>query len=133
MRLHLNADTAGCWPAVIDALRELGRPDAPFYPDYEDATKAVEDLFGVPVEYVLLTNGLDEGILAACGAAFRDRRDCVPETLGVVPAIDMYEVCSHALGGRLVTVPANADFTLPADALRAAVTPRTRILFLANP
>jgi len=133
MRLHLNENTAGCSPAVIDALRELGRPDAAFYPDYEDATKAVADLFGVPVEYVLLTNGLDEGILAACGAAFRDRRDGVPETLGVVPAFDMYEVFTHALGGRLVTVPANADFTLPADALRAAVTPRTRILFLASP
>lgn len=133
MRLHLNENTAGCSPAVIDVLRQLGRADAGFYPDYDDARTAVADIFRVPPDYVLLTNGLDEGILAACGAAFRDRSGGVPETLGVVPAFDMYEIFTAALGARMVTVPTGAGFTLPLDGLRAAVTPNTRIVFLANP
>jgi histidinol-phosphate aminotransferase len=132
MRLHLNENTAGCSPAVIDALRELGRLEAGFYPDYEDARQAVADNFRVPAEYVLLTNGLDEGILAACAAAFRDRTG-VPETLGVAPAFDMYEVSTAALGGRMVTVPLDPDFAHSTARLRGAVTAQTRIVFLANP
>lgn len=133
MRLHLNENTAGCSPAVIEALRQLGRLDAGFYPDYDDARQAVAENFGVPADYVLLTNGLDEGILAACGSAFRDRDGGVPETLGVVPAFDMYEIFTTALGGRMAAVPAGPGFTTPFDDLRKAVTPRTRIAFLANP
>jgi histidinol-phosphate aminotransferase len=133
MRLHLNENTAGCSPAVIDVLRQLGRADAGFYPDYDDTRQAVADYFRVPEEYVLLTNGLDEGILAACGAALRDRSGRVPETLGVSPAFDMYETLTVALGGHMVTVPLDRDFTHPMERLREAITPDTRIVFLANP
>lgn len=133
MRLHLNENTAGCSPAVLEALRRLGRPEAGFYPDYEDAAQAAADHFGVPLEYLVLTNGLDEGILAACGSAFRDRSGDVPETLGVAPAFDMYEVFTNALGGRYVAVAAGDGFATPFEALRNAVTRQTRIAFLANP
>jgi len=133
MRLHLNENTAGCSPAVIETLRQLGRLDAGYYPDYEDARQAVADNFRVPPDYVLLTNGLDEGILAACAATFRDRSGGVPEALSVVPAFDMYEVFTIALGGRLMTVPVGDGFTTPFEQFRNAVTPQTRIAFLANP
>jgi histidinol-phosphate aminotransferase len=133
MRLHLNENTAGCSPAVIDTLRQLGRLEAGFYPDYDIARDAVAALFGVTPDHVLLTNGLDEGILAACATAYRDRTGGIPETLGVTPAFDMYEIYTDALGGRMVTVPLDADFALDAERLRRAITPRTRIVFLANP
>lgn len=132
MRLHLNENTAGCSPAVIDALRQLGRPDAGCYPDYEDARQAVADHFRVPADYVLLTNGLDEGILAAYASAYRDRAG-VPETISVAPAFDMYEIYAAALGGRFVTVPLPPDFAHSTARLREAVTPQTRIVLLANP
>ena len=133
LRLHLNENTAGCSPAVMAALRALTRVDAAFYPDYDTPQRAVAAHFGVEPEAVLLTNGLDEGILAVTAAALRDRSGDVPEALGVVPAFDMYEVCTEALGGRLVTVPLTADFECPFDEIRRACTRRTRILFLTNP
>jgi histidinol-phosphate aminotransferase len=133
MRLHLNENTAGCSPAVLEALRALGRGDAGFYPDYDTAQSAVARHFGVPDDHVLLTNGLDEGILAAAAAACRDHSNGVPEAVGVAPAFDMYEVSTTAIGARMVTVPLNDEFELSADDIRAALTPRTRIVFLANP
>jgi histidinol-phosphate aminotransferase len=133
MRLHLNENTAGCSPTVLETLRALGRQDAGFYPDYTKARAAVASRFGVRDDHVLLTNGLDEGILAAAGAAFRDRSGGVPETVGVAPAFDMYEVCTTALGGRMVTVPLDGAFRFDAAAVRAAVTDATRIVFVANP
>jgi histidinol-phosphate aminotransferase len=87
----------------------------------------------VTTDHVLLTNGLDEGILAAAAAAFRDRTGPIPETVGVAPAFDMYEVCTTALGGRMVTVPLDGNYDLDVAAIAGAVTPATRIVFLANP
>jgi len=133
IRLHLNENTAGCSPAVFDTLQRLGRGDAGFYPNYDAARHAAAGCFGVSADHVLLTNGLDEGILAAAAAAFRDRTGGVPETIGVAPAFDMYEVCTAALGGRMVTVPLDDSYDLDAEAIVAAVTPATRIVFLANP
>lgn len=133
MRLHLNENTAGCSPAVAAALSRLGRGDAGIYPDYGDAQRAVADALGVPAARVLLTNGMDEGILAATAAAFRDRTGGIPEGLGVRPAFDMYETLVTALGGRMITVPMDEAFRLPADALRRAVTAETRIVFVTNP
>jgi histidinol-phosphate aminotransferase len=133
MRLHLNENTAGCSPAVMDTLRALGRQDASCYPDYDKARAAVAGCFGVPADHVVLTNGLDEGILAAVAAAFRDRTVAAPETLSVVPAFDMYEMCTTALGGRLVPVPLGDRFELDTSALKAAATANTRIVFVTNP
>jgi histidinol-phosphate aminotransferase len=133
MRLHLNENTAGCSPAVIQVLRGLGRGDAGIYPDYDAAQRAVAGALGVPVEYVLLTNGMDEGILAATACAFRDRRGGVPDAIGVTPAFDMYETLVHAFGGRLAAVPMDDDFALPARAIVAAVGAATRIVFITNP
>lgn len=133
MRLHLNENTAGCSPAVLETLRALGRQDAGFYPDYGRARAAVAACFGVPGDHVVLTNGLDEGILAAVGAAFRERTAEVPETVGVAPAFDMYEACTIALGGRMVTVPLDDGYGLDPARIRAALTPATRIVFVTNP
>jgi histidinol-phosphate/aromatic aminotransferase/cobyric acid decarboxylase-like protein len=59
MRLHLNENTAGCSPAVMDVLARLGRGDAGVYPDYDKAQRAVAASLGLPVDRVLLTNGMD--------------------------------------------------------------------------
>jgi histidinol-phosphate aminotransferase len=133
MRLHLNENTAGCSPAVVDVLARLGRGDAGIYPDYSEAQRVVAGALGVPPSRVLLTNGMDEGILAATAAAFRDRSGAIPEGLGVRPAFDMYETLVTALGGCMVTVPMDETFQLPVDELRRAVTADTRIVFVTNP
>jgi histidinol-phosphate aminotransferase len=133
VRLHLNENTAGCSPAVLETLRALGRGDAGTYPDYGDAQAAAARLFDLPAEWVLLTNGLDEGILAATAAAFRDRRGGIPEALGLAPAFDMYDACATALGGQMITVLLDERFDLDVDAVARAVTPSTRIVFVTNP
>jgi len=133
VRLHLNENTAGCSPAVLEALRRLERSDAGFYPDYGQAQEAVARLFGVQVEHLVRTNGMDEGIVAGAAAACREHSNGTPEAVGVAPAFDEYEICTTAVGGRMVTVPLNDEFELSAQDIRAAVTPRTGIVFVTNP
>jgi histidinol-phosphate aminotransferase len=133
MRLHLNENTAGCSPAVMAALRALDRTAAGFYPEYDAARDAVAGYLGVPADHILLTNGLDEGILAVAIAAVRDRAGAVPDFVTVSPAFDMYEIYANAIGARLVAVPLGGDLTLSAGAVRAAITPQTRLVIVTNP
>lgn len=133
VRLHLNENAAGASPRVMDVLRTLGRREAGLYPDYDAAYAAASRCFAVPRDYIVLTNGLDEGILAVTTSAFRDRRSDRAEALGLSPAFDMYEICTRAVGGDFIAVPLDRTFALPFDAIRARVGPATRIVFLTNP
>ena len=134
LRLHLNENTGGASPAVLAALRTLTPETIAFYPDYSEAIAAVAERLGVPDRSVLLTNGLDEGILAASLAAVRCAE--VPgeaEAITVVPAFDMQAACAAAAGARVVEVPALADFGFPTTDLLRAITPATRIIFITSP
>ncbi len=134
LRLHLNENTSGCSPAVMEALRTLTRRDVAAYPDYDDAITACAARLGVASDSLLLTNGLDEGILAASVAALRNSPAASPfEAIVIVPAFDMYAACTDAAGGRVVDVPLGADFTFPLDAVLGAIGERTRLIWLTNP
>jgi histidinol-phosphate aminotransferase len=133
LRLHLNENTAGCSPKVIEALQRLTRQDIAFYPDYDEVIAACATRLGVTPRQIVLTNGLDEGILALTVAALRDRDASVPEALVVVPAFDMYASTAAGVGARVVEVPLGADFAFPATRILEAIGPRTRLLFLTSP
>jgi len=147
LRLHLNENTGGCSPKVIEALRALSPMDAAIYPDYGRVNDVCAAYLGVDPARLLLTNGLDEGILAAAIAYLqRDpgpatgRRDAgpvsdtsAPEGLIAEPCFGMYADCIEAVGGRIVRVAPPPDLAFPLDAVLAAITPRTRVIYLTSP
>ncbi len=63
LRLHLNENTGGCSPRVLAAIARLRTTDVSAYPSYTDLVRDCARHFGVDPEWILLTNGLDEGIL----------------------------------------------------------------------
>jgi len=131
LRLHLNENTAGCSPKVIAALQGLTRRQAAEYPDYDDAVSATSQRLRVSPDELLLTNGLDEGLLAISIVTLRSNSS--PEAIVVVPAFDMYAACADAAGGHVVEVPLNTDFSFPLAAVQRAITPDTRLIFLTSP
>ena len=123
LRLHLNENTAGCSPKVIAALHRLTRHDIATYPDYDAVTAACAARLGVSPDRLLLTNGLDDGILAAAMSALKHSpREAPFEAIVVVPAFDMYAACADAAGGRVVEVPLGDDFAFPLGDVLAAIT-----------
>jgi histidinol-phosphate aminotransferase len=132
LRLHLNENTAGCSPAVIDAIRGLTREQIAEYPDYEAVNAAAAARLHTSADSLLLTNGLDEGILVASMVALRATRGD-GEGIVVVPAFDMYAACTDALGGRVIQVPLGEEFEFPLEPVLRAITDRTRIVWLTNP
>ena len=121
MRLHLNENTGGCSPAVLEALRRIDPVDVSIYPDYRSVTAACERWFDVPAGWVQLTNGLDEGLYVAAQAVARGGQTSqtgvrpgsdqgqtrvrpesdqgqTPSVLIVEPAFEEYAICAAAAG-----------------------------------
>jgi histidinol-phosphate aminotransferase len=133
LRLHLNENTGGCSPRVLEAIRRVQPADVSTYPSYPAAVRATARHFGVDPDWVLLTNGLDEGILMmAVGHIARARlRDA--ETIIPLPAFDPYPNSTAAVGATAVRVEPGPDFAFPTQAVIDAITPRTKIIFLNTP
>ena len=127
--LDLNENTAGCSPRVLAKLRSLTAADVFLYPDRGASEAIVAAHLGVRPEELLLTNGVDEAVLLLF-SAFLGPGD---EAVYPVPTFPMYPICARATGAATVEISTDRDFRYPAAALRAAVTPRTRVIAIANP
>ncbi len=92
-----------------------------------------ERFYGIPLDpetQVLVTVGATEGIAAALLALVRPGEEVVV----VEPSYDSYDACVALAGGVRRSVPLRfPDLTLDLDAVRAAVTDRTRVLLLNTP
>jgi len=138
LRLHLNENTGGCSPKVVDAVRRFDARALATYPDYRAAVLETAAFLDVDPEWVVLTNGLDEGVLltaiaylaaaAPAGAAPRPR-----EVVMAMPAFETYITTATALGADIVKVPPAADYAFPVDAVLQAVTANTRLIYINNP
>ena len=133
LRLHLNENTGGCSPRVLDAIRALQTTDVSTYPSYPSIVRACAAHFGVDPEWILLTNGLDEGILMAAVGHIALARAHDAETIVPLPAFDPYPNATAAVGATAVRVPPGPRFTFPTGAVLGAITPRTRMIFLNTP
>jgi histidinol-phosphate aminotransferase len=135
LRLHLNENTGGCSQAVIDAIRSISAEDTAYYPEYASLSRECAAYLGVGEAQLVLTNGLDEGLLALTVSAFSTMHGIqgLPEAIIPMPAFEMYSVFVKAAGGRVVPIPPGPDFAFQDEAVCNAVTERTRIVFLTNP
>jgi histidinol-phosphate aminotransferase len=134
LRLHLNENTAGCSPRVLEAMRALTRTDASLYPDYTAAHEACAAWLGLAPRRVALVNGLDEGIHAVSFSHLQRAQDgSQREALIVLPAFDMYAACAEIASARIVHVLPGPEFAFPIDEVLGAVSEATRVVFLTSP
>jgi len=129
LRLDFNESTAGCSPRVLARLRSLDAELLARYPEREPAEKEVASFLGLDPAQVLLTNGVDEAIHLLC-STYLNPGD---EALIVVPTFGMYAIFAQAEGARVVEVRAGDNFTFPAEDVLAKLSPRTRLIAVANP
>ena len=133
LRLHLNENTAGCSPKVLDAIRTLTAADVAAYPDYRSAVLACAAHFGVDPDWVMLMNGLDEGLLMLALARLGRDKTSGAEAIVPVPAFDPYFAAIDAVGAEAIRVPPLDRFAFPTSAVLDAISPRTRLVYLNTP
>lgn len=129
VRLDFNENTIGCSPTVIAAIQSLTAEELTRYPERGPVEALAAQHLGLEPEQVILTNGVDEAIHILC-QAFLDAGD---ELILPVPTYTMYEIYASSTDAQVVHIQADADFAFPFDRLVAAITPRTKIIAIANP
>jgi histidinol-phosphate aminotransferase len=146
LRLHLNENTGGCSPRVVEAVHGFTAERLAVYPDFTEAIRDTASFLGVDADRIVLTNGLDEGILLASIAYLMPAApralvemgaaavaDGPTEIVVALPTFEPYLHAAVALGARVVSVPATADYSFPVEAMLRAVTPNTRLVYVNNP
>lgn len=133
LRLHLNENTGGCSARVLDAIRNVDPRDVSTYPSYPELVRACARHFGVDPDWILLTNGLDEGILMAAVGHIARARIHDAETIVPLPAFDPYPNATAAVGATAIRIQPEQGYVFQTDAVLRAITPRTRMIFLNTP
>jgi histidinol-phosphate aminotransferase len=129
LRLDFNENTVACSPKVRDVLGRISAGSLTRYPERQPVESIVAAHLGLAPEQVALTNGVDEAIHVLF-ETFLEEGD---ELLLPVPTYTMYEVYASATNARVITVLAGDDLRFPFERLLAAITPRTKIIAIANP
>ncbi|HEY1211168.1 MAG TPA: histidinol-phosphate transaminase [Terracidiphilus sp.] len=129
LRLDFNENTVACSPKVREVLGRISAGSLTRYPERQPVEAIVAAHLGLAPAQVALTNGVDEAI----HVLFETFLDDGDELLLPVPTYTMYEVYASATDARVVTVLAGSDLQFPFERLLAAITPRTKIIAIANP
>jgi histidinol-phosphate aminotransferase len=129
LRLDFNENTLACSPRVREALAQISAGALTKYPEREPVEALVAAHLGIKPEQAALTNGVDEAIHVLF-EAFLDAGD---ELLLPVPTYTMYEVYASATDARTIAVEAADDLAFPFERLLAAISPRTKVIAIANP
>jgi histidinol-phosphate aminotransferase len=129
IKLASNENPLGPSPAALQAMRDtLERSH--FYPDGGAwaLRNAIAENLDLKRENVILGNGSNE-IIEFIGHAFLKPGD---EVVTAGHAFAVYSLMAQLFGAHTVAVP-DPGFTHDLEAMLAAVTPKTRQLFIANP
>ena len=129
LRLDFNENTLACSPKVKEALEQITAGALTLYPEREPVEALVAQTVGVQAEQLVLTNGVDEAI----HVLFETFLEAGDELLLPVPTYTMYEVYASSTDAKAVTVLAADDLAFPFERLLNAITPKTKIIAVANP
>ncbi|MDO8567095.1 MAG: histidinol-phosphate transaminase [Dehalococcoidales bacterium] len=129
IKLDANENPYGCSPKVQKALAGYTRWNT--YPD-AGQTKLRQQLqayTGVDAEYIVAANGSGELLDYILGLLLQPG----DEVINCPPTFDLYRVRTLINRGKLVNVPRTGQFAVNIEAVKAAVSPRTKLIVLSNP
>ncbi|HEX5803895.1 MAG TPA: histidinol-phosphate transaminase [Azospira sp.] len=127
VKLASNENPLGMSPKAKAAL-EKAAGTLERYPDDFDLKKALADHTGLGMERVVLGNGSNDVLDLIARVFLAPGRSAVFSQ----HAFAVYPLATLSTGAELIVVPAR-DFGHDLDAMRAAIRPDTRIVWVANP
>jgi histidinol-phosphate aminotransferase len=128
-KLSSNENPLGASPSAVEAVRSVAA-SLEFYPDGAASRlrEAIAEVHGLNPDNILCTNGSDEALGLLAQAYLQPGDEGIFTEHGFL----VYRIYIQAAGAVPVVVK-ETDETADVDAILAAVTDRTRIVFLANP
>jgi histidinol-phosphate aminotransferase len=129
IKLDANENPYGCSPRVLQALASY--PHLNIYPDdgQQELRKLLAAYARVKAERIVASGGSNQ-LIDLIVRLFVDAGD---EVINCVPTFDIYRFSTEIGGGKLINVSRDDKYAVDVGAVKAAVSPRTRLIFLANP
>ncbi|MDZ7588594.1 MAG: histidinol-phosphate transaminase [Parasphingorhabdus sp.] len=129
IKLSANENPLGCSGDALTALRHAAA-DVPRYPDPGSTAlrAAIATKYGLEPERIICGTGSDD-VLHLAANAFAGAGD---EIIHVRYGFAVYEIATRRFGASPV-VAGDCDYATDVDAVIAAVTDRTRLIYIANP
>lgn len=129
VKLASNENPLGPAPSVMAAVQKV-LPELTRYPDGNGFVlkQALSERFGFDLAMITLGNGSND-ILELLGRAFAMPGD---EVVFSAHAFAVYPIVTQAVGATAVQVPAR-NWGHDLEAMAAAITPATKLVFIANP
>jgi len=129
IKLSSNETPLGPSSAAIAAYKAAADTLA-LYPDGSavELRRAIAGHYGLDPERIVCGSGSDELINLIAHAYIGPGDEAIFSEHGFL----MYKIATLSSGGKPICVP-EKNYTTDVDAMLAAVTPKTRVVFLANP
>lgn len=128
VKLSANENPLGCSPAALAALANAKSPAEYPDPDAADLRQAIGALHAIDPARIVCGTGSDE-LLNLAAQAYAGPGD---EVLFSNFSFAVYEIAARKCGATPVIAP-DKDYGTDVDAMIAALTDRTRLVFIANP
>ncbi|WP_159884690.1 histidinol-phosphate transaminase [Paenibacillus puerhi] len=130
VKLASNENPLGPSPKAIAAI-QAALPDIHRYPDAQAAAlrETLADALELSPCQLIITNGGDE-LITLLSETFLEPGD---EIVVSSPTFSEYEFGACLMDARLVSVPLSPGYRYDADALLAAVTDKTKLVWLCSP
>jgi len=130
LKLSSNEHPAGPFPIALEAIAAV----APYLNRYPDGScralrSRLSAHWGVAERFISVTNGSNELLRLIAQAVVRPG----DEIVYAWPSFVVYPMVAAMFGAKAVALPLTADQRHDLPAMLAAITARTRIVFLCNP
>jgi len=129
IKLDANENPYGCSPKVNQALAAC--TDLSVYPDdgQTKLRKLLEGYCGVGAEHIVAGGGSNQ-LIDLIMRLFLNRGD---EVINCVPTFSIFRFSTDLCGGTVVEVPRDDSFAVDVNAVKAAISKKTKIIVLVNP
>ncbi len=129
IKLDANENLYSCSPRVRQALAAY--PDLNIYPDDRQTRlrKLLEGYAGVDAKHIVAGSGSNQ-LIDLIARLFISQGD---EVINCVPTFGIYRFSPELCGGTVVEVLRDENFAVKVAAVKAAISKKTKIIFLANP
>ncbi|AGG06423.1 MULTISPECIES: histidinol-phosphate transaminase [Dehalococcoides] len=129
IKLDANENLYGAAPTVRQAMAEFNQ-----YHIYPDATQSeirrlLSEYTGVAVEQIVCGAGSDQ-LIDLLLRLFINPGD---EVINCPPTFAMYKFYTELNRGKIVNVPRDASYNINIAAINNAITPQTKLIFIAAP
>ena len=129
IKLDANENPYGCSPRVNQALATCSHLN--IYPDSEqtELRKLLQEYTGAGAECIVAGNGNSQ-LIDLILRLFVEQGD---EVINFIPTFPMIQFFTRLATGTSVEVSRDENFAVNVNAVKAAITPKTKIIILVNP